>query len=290
MIWRGGVLPPDAPQFSPQLSYDLHSYAYGLLGLGLRMLEMNGDAAQARVAFVQAATALESVMAKGNRGESDRDFHFVMAGASYHLAQLSARAYSLLAIVVNEENFSPLERTLALLMRRSITTLRTLVHDYRLNGEGSDARITGLFQARLAEENNESAGQEAPERDGHDFLWEGLDIALTDNFFGAISIFLLALDRGERALVDQAIGRLAMWRSLRSPALPSVYSLSIPSRLIRYPAIGGTFCALGFAESLWRPWWPMAMVTACGSSKMALFTGSRGPWRRYAFERQQMAM
>lgn len=208
MIWRGGVLPPDAPQFSPQLSYDLHSYAYGLLGLGLRMLEMNGDAAQARVAFVQAATALESVMAKGNRGESDRDFHFVMAGASYHLAQLSARAYSLLAIVVNEENFSPLERTLALLMRRSITTLRTLVHDYRLNGEGSDARITGLFQARLAEENNEPAGQEAPERDGHDFLWEGLDIALTDNFFGAISIFLLALDRGERALVDQAIGRL----------------------------------------------------------------------------------
>ena len=208
MIWRGGVLPPDAPQFSPQLSYDLHSYAYGLLGLGLRMLEMNGDPAQARVAFVQAATALEAVMAKGNRGEPDRDFHFVIAAASYHLAQLSARAYSLLAIVVNEENFSPLERALALLMRRNITALRTLVYDYRLNGEGSDARITGLFQTRLAEENNESVGQEAPERDGHDFLWEGLDIALTDNFFGAISIFLLALDRGERALVDQAIGRL----------------------------------------------------------------------------------
>jgi hypothetical protein len=26
MIWRDGVLPPGAPSFSPQLSYDLHSY------------------------------------------------------------------------------------------------------------------------------------------------------------------------------------------------------------------------------------------------------------------------
>ncbi|PPD14819.1 MAG: DEAD/DEAH box helicase [Methylobacterium sp.] len=208
MIWRGGVLPPDAPQFSPQLSFDLHSYAYGLLGLGLRMLEMGGDANQARVAFVQAATALESVMAKGNRGEADRDFHFVMAAASYHLAQLSARAYSLLAIVINEENFSPLERALAQLMRRDINGLRARVHNYRLDGEGSDARISGLFQERLALEPIQTVDEAAPDRDGHDFLWEGLDIALTDNFFGAISIFLLALDRGERALVEQAIARL----------------------------------------------------------------------------------
>ncbi|MER8852192.1 DEAD/DEAH box helicase [Mesorhizobium australicum] len=208
MIWRDGVLPADAPQFSPQLSFDLHSYAYGLLGLGLRMLEMGGDADQARVAFAQAATALESVMAKGNRGEADRDFHFVMAAASYHLAQLSARAYSLLAIVINEENFSPLERALAQLMRRDINGLRARVHNYRLDGEGSDARITGLFQERLALEPIQQADEAAPDRDGHDFLWEGLDIALTDNFFGAISIFLLALDRGERALVEQAIARL----------------------------------------------------------------------------------
>jgi hypothetical protein len=26
MIWRDGVLPPDAPAFSDLLSYDLHSY------------------------------------------------------------------------------------------------------------------------------------------------------------------------------------------------------------------------------------------------------------------------
>ncbi len=43
MIWRDGILPPGAPGFSPQLSYDLHAYGYGLLGLGLRLLEMGGD-------------------------------------------------------------------------------------------------------------------------------------------------------------------------------------------------------------------------------------------------------
>ena len=86
LIWRDGVLPADAPAFSPQLSYDLHSYGYSLLGLGLRLRDLGGDPARARVAFEQAATALEAVMAKGDRSDSDRDFHFVMAAAAYHLA------------------------------------------------------------------------------------------------------------------------------------------------------------------------------------------------------------
>ena len=38
LIWREGILPPDAPRFSAQLSYDLLSYGYGLLGHGLRLL------------------------------------------------------------------------------------------------------------------------------------------------------------------------------------------------------------------------------------------------------------
>lgn len=204
MIWRDGVLPPDAPAFSPQLSFDLHSYAYGLLGLGLRLLELGGDPNQARIAFEQAATALEAVMAKGNRAEADRDFHFVMAAASYHLAHLSARAYSLLAVVAAEENFSPIEQALALLIRRDITALRARVYAFRLDGRGSDVTIAALFQQRLAE-----PAADAEDRDGQDFLFEGLDLALTDTFYGAFAMFLLALDRGERALLDRAIGQLS---------------------------------------------------------------------------------
>jgi hypothetical protein len=204
IIWRDGALPPDAPAFAPQLSYDLHSYAYALLGLGLRLRELGGDAGQARTAFEQAATALEAVMAKGNRQEVDRDFHFVMAAAAYHLAHLSARAYSLLAIVEADENFSPVERTLAQLMRRNFGVLRATVLDFRASGQGSDTRIAAGIQAQL----DQAEGVAVPPEDGSDFLFDGLDIALTDAFMAAMSLFLLALERGEQGLVDQALERL----------------------------------------------------------------------------------
>lgn len=204
MIWRDGILPPGAPAFSQQLSFDLHSYAYGLLGLGLRLLDLDGDPNEARTAFEQAATALEAAMVKGDRTEPDREFHFVMAAASYHLAHFSARAYSLLAVVAAEENFSPIEHALALLMRRDINALRAHVYDFRLGDLGSDVTIAALFQQHLAE----PAAADAPDSDGLDFLLDGLDLALTDAYFGAFSIFLLALDRGERALVDQALAQL----------------------------------------------------------------------------------
>lgn len=205
IIWRDGALPPDAPAFAPQLSYDLHSYAYSLLGLGLRLRELGGDPTQARTAFEQAATALEAVMAKGNRQEIDRDFHFVMAAAAYHLAHLSARAYSLLAIVEADENFSPIERALAQLMRRNFGALRSSVLDYRASGQGSDARIAADIQARLDQADGVAAPADAG---GDDFLFDGLDTALTDAFMAAMSLYLLALERGERELVDQALERL----------------------------------------------------------------------------------
>lgn len=204
IIWRDGTLPADAPAFAPQLSYDLHSYAYAMLGLGLRLRELGGDAVQARIAFEQAATALEAVIAKGDRQEVDRDFHFVMAAAAYHLAHLSARAYSLLAIVETEENFSPVERTLAQLMRRNLGALRSIVLDYRASGQGSDARITTDIQTRL----DQAEAVAAPPEEGDEFLFDGLDVALTDAFMAAMSLFLLALERGERPLVDQALERL----------------------------------------------------------------------------------
>lgn len=204
IIWRDGELPPDAPAFASQLSYDLHSYGYALLGLGLRLREVGGEAAQARIAFEQAATALEAVIARGNRQETDRDFHFIMAAASYHLAHLSARAYSLLALVVANDNFAPTERVLALLMRRDFQALRASVLDFRAAGEGSDIRIAAKIEAKL---NQLEAVADQAESSG-DFLFDSLDTALTDTFMAAIALFLVALDRGERPLLDQSLERL----------------------------------------------------------------------------------
>lgn len=229
IIWRDGVLPPDAPAFAAQLSHDLHSYGYALFGLGLRLRELGGDATQARTAFEQAATALEAVIAKGNRQEIDRDFHFIMAAASYHLAHLSARAYSLLALVETDENFAPMERVLALLMRRNFDSLRATVLDFRASGEGSDARIAAKIQESLnqAEAAVNIAG-------GEDFVFDGLDIALTDTFMAAIALFLLALERGERPLLEQALERLRTGLAICSEMnmLPQWWSYRITIHLL----------------------------------------------------------
>jgi len=127
-----------------------------------------------------------------------------MAAASYHLAHPSARAYSLLAIVEADENFAPPERVLALLMRRSFRALHTIVLNYRASGEGSDARIAADIQTNL--DQAEAAAELAD--GGKEFLFDGLDTALTDAFMAAMSLFLLALERGERPLLDQALERL----------------------------------------------------------------------------------
>lgn len=204
MIWRDGNLPPDAPAFSPQLSYDLHAHGYALLGLGLRLLAMGGDKIRARTAFEQAATALEAVIARGERDPADRDFHFVMAAASYHLARLSARAYSLLSIVRAEENFSPIEKALALLMLRELDQLEVLALNYRIEGSASDQSLAASLESQL--EIDELIG--GPENDAPGLVFDAVDLALTDRFFAALSTFLLALERGERALIEVAIEQL----------------------------------------------------------------------------------
>mgnify|MGYP003600506919 CR=1 FL=1 len=230
IIWRDGVLPPDAPEFAPQLSYDLHSYGYSLLGLGLRLRELQGDSAQARTAFEQAATALEAVIAKGNPGEVDRDFHFVMAAASYHLAHLSARAYSVLQVVVTEDNFTLTERALVLLMRRNLHELRSLVFDYRASGQGSDAAITAEIQGTL--DRMEAAAK--PPKESDDFLFGSLDTALTDTFMAGMSLFISAIERGERALLEQAQERLETGLAISSELnmLPQWWAYRIANHLV----------------------------------------------------------
>jgi superfamily II DNA/RNA helicase len=225
IIWRDGTLPPDAPAFAPQLSYDLHSYGYALLGLGLRLREIGGDAARARIAFEQAATALEAAIAKGNRVEVDRDFHFIMAAASYHLAHLSARAYSLLAAVEGDENFAPTEQVIALLLRRNFRAFRSRVLDYRASGEGSDSRIAEAIQVHLDQVDGTG---------GNEFLFDGLDTALTDAFMAAMSLFLLAIERGERPLLDQALERLRTGLAICSELnmLPQWWAHRIATHLI----------------------------------------------------------
>lgn len=205
VIWRDGVLPPDAPDFSSLLSYDLQSYGYSLLGLGLRLRELGGSPDRARMAFEQAASALEAVIAKGDPNDLERHFHLVMAAAAYHLGRFSARAYSILAAVQGNENYSAVERMLVHLMLRNFHALENDVFAVRLDAEYSDAALAARFEEQLAAAADDPAFGDG---DGQSFLLDGVDKAVTDNFSAGLAIFLLALERGEASLLEAARARL----------------------------------------------------------------------------------
>lgn len=199
MIWRNGRLPDDAPAFDQMLSYDLLSYGYSILGLGLRLEEANGSRSIAQRAFESGATAIESVTEKGP-DSPDRDFHRVVAAAAYHIGGYSARAYSLLQTVAEFEDVTTNELCLIHIIRRNLTALTDVISGYRTDDTAADGtlveRLRGLFEADV-DDNDEGSD-----------VTDVVDLALTDAFVGAISMALLAFERGDETLVEKAISKL----------------------------------------------------------------------------------
>ena len=209
LIWREGILPPDAPGFSVQLSYDLLSYGYGLLGHGLRLLEEGGDSDLACRAFEFSADALESVVTNG-ADSPDRDFHRFMAAAGYHLGGFSARAYSMLDTGFDNLSLSEMQRSLSLLMLRRLDGLEERLNRWRLEGKGDDSSLADRIGRFLEDEDfeDESVFKMEDPPSVSEFLVRSADLALTDNFLRALSAFILALERGEPELLDEATDML----------------------------------------------------------------------------------
>ena len=203
MIWRDGVLPEDAPAFDQLLSYDLLSYGYSLLGLGLSLVEANGSEDLSQRAFEGAATAIEAVIARGPNSR-ERGFHRVVAAAAYHLGSFSARAYSLLQTALDSGEVTTSERCLILIMRRELDTLATLILSYRDEDPAKDIHLVDMLRGLLEPINDEQPDDDG---DGTDVI-DVVDLALTDAFIGAISGALLAFERGEEALLDEALSTL----------------------------------------------------------------------------------
>jgi hypothetical protein len=78
--------------------------------------------------------ALESLLVKGTPEDEARSFHYIIAGAAYHLARFSARAYSLLVHGQRDEGFSPIERCLRHLIIRDLAALQYEILSYRTHG------------------------------------------------------------------------------------------------------------------------------------------------------------
>jgi superfamily II DNA/RNA helicase len=205
MIWRDGTLPPDAPSFSNMLSYDLLSYAYALMTQGLRLLDQEAEPEAARSAFENAASAIEAVITRG-RPNTERDFHRLIAGACYHLARYSARAFSLLHEGLSESNLSQSERALALLILRDLDSLEALIAEARLDGRASDDTLIDVLAGMETSADADAPSDEDAEPDQR--LFDVIDIALSDNFMGAMGMVMLALERGERELLESGLARL----------------------------------------------------------------------------------
>ncbi|SEK14915.1 MULTISPECIES: DEAD/DEAH box helicase [unclassified Variovorax] len=200
MIWRAGLLPIDAPHFSPELSEDLLSFGYSLLLHGLRYVDLGGNFSLARVAFEVAAESIEAVVSRGEVDEN-RDFHRLIAGGAYHLGRYSARAYSMLFEGLGQSNLSVVERCLAQLMLRDLEGVNAAVSNWFESGVGSDSSLIAALSISIDAEVDEQNDREGG-------VVEAMTLALEGNFLSAMSQTLLALERGEQSLILQAQARL----------------------------------------------------------------------------------
>lgn len=199
MIWRNGILPLDAPKFSTFLSYDLFSYGYSLLSLGLKLLELNGNPKLARSAFERAGEALEAVVVK-NKEDSVCDFHRIVAAAAYHLGRFSARAYSLLYAGFEKSNLSNCERCLAKLMLRDFDGLNDDIAIWKLKDTASEDALIFSIQAAIGDNIDEESIDSGP--------IYAVNLALEDGFLGALATAMLAFERGDFSLIENAISKL----------------------------------------------------------------------------------
>lgn len=208
MVWRDGVLPQDAPNFSAELSDELLSYGYALLRHGLHFTELGGEGDLARKAFAIAAEALEAVVAKGPR-DPESDFHRFVAAAAYHLGRYSAQAYSLLRQRLEGANLAGMEIALAKLMLRDLDGLGADIHAWFASGKGSDDAITStLAEAKPGWDDEEDSNEKLDLLNPQDPLTEAALVALEDNFMAALSIAMLAMERGDESLMLEADRRL----------------------------------------------------------------------------------
>ena len=201
MIWREGKLPPGAPDFaSTMLTHDLLSYGDALLSLALRIREQKGDQMLARQAFEQAGEAIEAVVSKGDPTDPQRGFLRLLSASAFHLAHLSARAFSMLVETVEDANLSRIEKAISMLILRSLDAMERDVVKWHLDGHASDNRLTELISTWIdgAEETD----------DAHSILDQAIDRALSDNFFTGLGHFIGALRSGDDELVETAKSEL----------------------------------------------------------------------------------
>lgn len=200
LIRHEGTLPQDAPAFSEEIDSDLADYGFSVLRASLALRELGGDEDTWRKGFVQAGEAFEALVQNGSQADASRGFYRIAGAASYHLANYSALAFSLLKQAQVDQNRSPAEDALALLIVRD------------LQGLGQRARAWLRSPANCDEEIARAAalGEINPD--------EIVSRVATSTVFRALVFFEFALQTGYETLVVEARNLLKRAISLTKAA------------------------------------------------------------------------
>lgn len=187
MIWQEGILPSDAPPFSPFLSQDLLDYGHALLSICLSLRSIAPGNPILERGFLVAGEALESTVHKGDPQLLDRGLNRITAAVAFHLARYGARAFSILPTNLENENLSPTEEVLALLLKRSLDNLEDRYSSWLLSASYTD----NMLANRLQEDDTFTCIDAA-------------DSALTTSFMKAMAVFNLSLSNGSAELSARA--------------------------------------------------------------------------------------
>lgn len=181
--------------------YNLTSYAYALLDLGLQLHEMGIESNESRVAFQYAANSLESSLVTKFQLNNDNKFDQIIAAFSYHLARHSACSYCLSSSLLDFDDLAINEKILVNLMLRDIPAMKNIALGYRVSGVGTDLHLSKVIREWA------SRGKVGDD-DEEDFLEECINRSLVDTYCSAISTFLLGIERGEFSLVEKGLNAL----------------------------------------------------------------------------------
>ena len=241
MVWRDGVVPEGAQEFSASLTPDLLDFGYGVLALALELREANRDReANQRFntdePFRVAAEAIESAVRRGDPHSRDQGRHLVVSAAAFHLAGFAARSFSMLPIPALAKNLASNERALGYVLRRDLSLLREHIIQWHADPSHSDDTVAG----RLLDENDEFGPEDVAILALTTSYYRGLGLADTALLFGNREIFDTAVVAMQSVVASAAqIGNIPTWW-VAALTLHLIRDLWDQSLFVRLPSDSGS--------------------------------------------------
>jgi hypothetical protein len=235
MVWRDGVVPEGAQDFSTSLTADLLDFGYGILALALELRDANRNREPSQrfgtdEPFRVAAEAIESAVRRGDPLNGEQGRHLVVSAAAFHLAGFAARSFSMLPIPALAKNLASPERALGYILRRDLSLLREHIIQWHADPAHSDDALA----ARLLDQGDEFGPEDVAILALTMSYYRGLGLADTGLLFGNRELFNTAVTAIERVVASAAeIGNIPMWwvATLTSHLIRDLWDQSLSVRV-----------------------------------------------------------